>query len=185
MTSQQQPITTKINLRQASRNDDENIAKLSVMAWQESYGNILPIEALASLQWQTRANGRREFFQDVKRKSLVVEVNKNIVAFADFGSARLQSNTKIDNSYSEIYAIYVLNNFKRKGLGKILYDAIEKILIEDRYKKLIIWTLTKNFEAICFYEAMGFVKQPWHKQFNFDNNAYDETAFTKALGNNI
>jgi RimJ/RimL family protein N-acetyltransferase len=58
-----------------------------------------------------------------------------------------------------------------------LYESIERTLTKNGYKKLIIWTLTDNIAAIYFYEAMGFVKQPWQKQFNFDNATYDEIAF--------
>jgi hypothetical protein len=56
-------MTKSYTLRQASRNDDENIAKLSVTAWQESYSDILPIATLASLQWQTRAPVRKDFLK--------------------------------------------------------------------------------------------------------------------------
>lgn len=182
----QQPMTEKIYLREAGRNDDETIAKLSIKAWQDSYSNILPITSLTNLQWQVRANGREVYFQqDLKRKSLVIEINNSIVAFADFGPARLQANTEIDSTYSEIYAIYVLNSFKRKGLGTMLYNTIEKIFIDNGYKKLIIWTLTKNAGAIRFYKAMGLITQPWHKQFSFDNGTYDESAFTKIFRINI
>lgn len=151
MKNRTQDMTESYTLRQASRNDDENIAKLSVTAWQESYSEIFPKAALTSLQWQTRATGRKDFFKDPKRDSIAIEINKNIIAYADYGPARLQDNTDIDNSYAEIYAIYVLDNFKRKGFGKLLYKSIEKALTENEYKKLIIWTLTKNYAAIYFY----------------------------------
>jgi hypothetical protein len=58
---------------------------------------------------------KKGFFKDPKRDSIVIEINKNIIAFADYGPARLQDNPDIDNSYAEIYAIYVLNDLNEKG----------------------------------------------------------------------
>ena len=64
--------------------------------------------------------------------------------------------TKYDNykDCGELGALYLLDNAKRKGLGKILFAKGKEELKKKDYKKMIIGCLSKN-PSNDFYKHMG------------------------------
>ena len=73
----------------------------------------------------------------------------------------------------EIERIYIKSNFKRKGLGKMLIYKVVKLA--EEYQKTAIWlgVWEKNFEAIAFYQNLGFVQTGSHSFFMGDDEQVD------------
>jgi len=169
-----------INIRLATSDDYEAIAKLSVATWQESYQSVFPSDLLDSLSWKQRALDRKTFFNDPQRNSLVAELEQRLVGFGDFGPARTEENiSDIDSSFAELYAIYMLDKYKGHGIGKLIFSEIQKHLTKQGFKNLIVWTLANNDLAIKFYQNIGFNKTTWHKQTKVGDIYYTEIALFK------
>lgn len=69
-----------------------------------------------------------------------------------------QSQTELqDNSAVEIESIYVLQAFKAKKVGHLLYQHAVAVAKERQAAYLWLGVWEQNFKAIAFYEKNGFV----------------------------
>lgn len=156
---------------------DEEISKLSVTAWQEAYKDIFENAYLSALNWEPRVKGRRDFFTDSRKTSFVAIIDGKIVGFCDAGPARIENAaSNLNASYGEIYAIYVLQQYQKLSIGKMLYEQAIKHLQEIGLSSFVVWTLVKNKAAIEFYIKQGCTATPWHKSFEAAGQIYDEIA---------
>lgn len=169
-------------IRLSTPDDNEEIAKVSIAGWQYAYKGRFPDELLANLNWEERAEGRKDFLDDLNRDSFVYELDSKIVGFCDFGPARsVEAVSDIDATFGEIYAIYVLPQYHKQGIGKSLFIAAISHLQEQGYKSVVLWTLVTNKPAIEFYIACGCSIMAWHKSFAMGNKEYTELAVVYNL----
>lgn len=140
-----------ITIRQVNYEDISQIAAVHVESWQKSFRGIVPQSYLDNLSIEKREKAFREGFDKKNYNSIVAEtLEGKIVGFADFGKGR-----NINNEFeSEIYAIYLLNEFQRKGIGEKLFRNVVKKLIENSENSLYLEALEISpFRK--FYEKMG------------------------------
>jgi ribosomal protein S18 acetylase RimI-like enzyme len=87
---------------------------------------------------------------DPYHRVIVTESNGSVVGFASYGN-----NLEDDPLYQgEIYALYILNEFRKQGLGRRLVSRAASALMELNIASLIIWVLSENPDR-RFYERMG------------------------------
>jgi len=48
--------------------------------------------------------------------------------------------------------LYIKKDNRRRSLGKLLYDKLEKIIKKRGYKKIVLDTTTRNKEAVIFFK---------------------------------
>ena len=108
-------------IRPATPADAQSIARVHVQAWCESYRGIVPDEAIEALSVEHNA-GMWAAILDQQDASLVhvVEVGKDIVGFGTAGSARSEAL----GTTGEIAAIYLLDDVKRPGIGRMLLAGL-------------------------------------------------------------
>ena len=81
----------------------------------------------------------------------VIEDEGRIVGFASGGRERAG-----EAGYTgELYAIYVLDDFQRRGYGHQLVREVVAGLKEMGLHDMIIWVLRENAPARQFYERLG------------------------------
>lgn len=66
---------------------------------------------------------------------------------------------KINKTTCEIRRIYVNKDFRKKGVGKMLFNEFTKYAQKFNYKKIILDTTEIMTAAIKFYEKYGFEKK--------------------------
>lgn len=171
----------KYFIRQATIDDSAIIAQLSVLCWQQAYKDIFNADFLAQLDWQARADGRKKFYSTNKNAAgYIAEVNGKAVGFCDVGPAR--ANDQYNNStFGEIYAVYVLQEFQKRGIGLALCKAACEHLIAAGFARCLIWTLEDNLPAKQFYKTIGCAPQAWRKENKVDDVVHKELAFTIDL----
>ena len=77
--------------------------------------------------------------------------NGDIVGFANAGPER-----EGDRIYrGELYAIYILEEYQRIGLGRRLFSSVTRRLLADGFNSMLLWVLEDNRPAIRFYESLG------------------------------
>lgn len=141
-----------ILIRKASFSDAGWIAKVHVDAWRTTYNGVVPDAYLASLSYGEREQRWRSRIENERNLVLVAEdeIAKQIVGFVSGGEVR--SN---DPEYDgELYAIYLLEGYRGKGLGRKLVLYLVKKLREGRYNSMLVWVLAQN-PYRRFYEKLG------------------------------
>lgn len=148
-------------IRNATESDAEGIAFVHVNSWKTSYTGIIDQSFLENLSYEKRLASWKEILQSKNTQQLVALFDDQIVGFAGFGSARLESC--IDHSLlkdktaniGEVYSIYLLEQHKGKGCGKALFNKCRYHLSQEGVESFVVRALTDNIRAIHFYEREG------------------------------
>jgi ribosomal protein S18 acetylase RimI-like enzyme len=100
---------------------------------------------------EKRALAFAKRFSDESYRMYVAEVpDRGIVGFVDFGEPR----ESIDAYETELYAIYILPEFQRRGVGRRLFDLGVEALVRDGKNSMYLLALEVS-PYKSFYERMG------------------------------
>ena len=140
-----------IAIRPATPADAENIARVHVRAWGESYRGLVPPEAFEFHSVETRIAQWQATLADPQRSTLVYEINGAVGGFVSGGPIKW---TGLSTS-SEVSSLYLLDTLKRRGIGRALFGRFMTVLASRGFTSCGLWTLSNNTVARRFYEAMG------------------------------
>lgn len=140
-------------IRRAVREDAGAIAFVRVVGWRQSYAGLMPLELLSRLDIEADKQRVEKAFDDPANSALrfVAEQQKNIVAMGVCGAERSGE----DSMCGEIYALYLLDNVKRRGIGSALMKAMAQALSDSGFTSLQLSVLQNNAPARAFYEKLG------------------------------
>ena len=143
-----------IQTRAAVPEDAASTARVHVDSWRSTYAGIVPAEYLAGLSYRNRESLWRDLLTaDRPGTSYFVAETEDgdIVGFASAGPER-----EGDRVYQgELYAIYILEEYQRMGLGHRLFSHVTRGLLADGFNSLLLWVLEDNRHACRFYESLG------------------------------
>jgi 3-deoxy-manno-octulosonate cytidylyltransferase (CMP-KDO synthetase) len=141
----------KIIFREAAIEDIPRIAKVHLESWQKSFAGIAPPEFLDQMSVETRiVKFEQAFKQTGLYKIFVAESPETgIVGFADFG----ESPGK-DRFEADLYAIYFLPEFQRRGIGAKLFRMCQNEMVGYGFNTMSLETLALS-PYRKFYEKMG------------------------------
>jgi ribosomal protein S18 acetylase RimI-like enzyme len=165
-----------MQIREAKLEDAAAIAKVHVNSWQTTYGGLLPNEYIEKRSYEKRHNNWKKRLGVNKKAEteyfIYVAENpvQEIVGFVDGGLAREDSNYK-----GEIYALYVLEAYQRKGIGKSLIKAIAFRLSQSGRTSIMVWVLEGN-PAVQFYQALD-GQRIEQKQIKISDIEFTEIAY--------
>lgn len=115
-------------------------------SWHETYTGLVDAGYMAGV---TEAS-----CQAIARRwpdgLLVAKDGPRVVGFAGYGAYRDDTLP----GCGEVYALYVLAEYQKKGIGYALMNAARERL--SAYPKIALWVLEGNERAIHFYERYGF-----------------------------
>jgi len=139
-------------IRPATDRDVDAIAHIHVTAWRESYGGLVPNSVLDELSVSGRAEMWRKILSELPRMPVfVAEREDTVVGFASGGACRGDEL----GQEMEVYAIYILSEAKRHGIGTKLFGAVVNEFIDKGAKSAGLWVLKYNLPARRFYEKLG------------------------------
>jgi len=133
-------------IRLPTQNDLLSIGHVYCEAWKAAYKGIVPDDFLDGLTDENCAP--RSHRPD---SALVCEDRGKIIGVVCFGALRDKNTPQT----GEIYSLYVLPEYWRKGSGRALFDAAKEQLRASGYETLFLWALVENVRARRFYEKMG------------------------------
>jgi GNAT superfamily N-acetyltransferase len=140
-----------MKIRKASAGDGHRIANVHVSSWKTTYAGIISDDYLHSLDTEKRTEFWEKIIEEENSMVYVAESEAgDIVGFASGGREQTDDPTYM----AEIYAIYILESYQRKGLGKKLMKPIIEGLIIKGFPNLVIWALEEN-TCRRFYESLG------------------------------
>lgn len=126
---------------------------MHVDSWRTTYAGLMPDDFLAGLAYdaQERRWAGILAVQGPASFVYVVEQGGEMVGFASGGRER-----EGDPTYTgELYAIYLLEEHQRRGLGRVLVGAVASRLAEAGHRSMLVWVLKENIAARGFYEHLG------------------------------
>ena len=146
-------------IRPATVADIPAIAFIHVAGWRDSYGCIVRRDFLDSLSTQEKEKNWGEWFKDSTMQVLLaLDGAGKPCGFISFGKLRtpIPGGSPIRPPYSaEVYAIYILPEAQRQGLGRQLMCAAALKLKDMKHKSLSLWVVEKNEKAVNFYKKLG------------------------------
>jgi len=126
------------------------IGRVHVETWRDTYAGVLPDSVL--LRMTPEAEGRKWVRAIVEGETVVVAEtgDGDIVGFGNCGAARPFGLPFA----GEVYTLYVLPEWRERGIGGMLLRALFDALVAAGYRSAVIWVLEAN-PSRFFYEAMG------------------------------
>jgi L-amino acid N-acyltransferase YncA len=141
-----------LTIRKAKIEDAGSIAHVQVESWKTTYVGIVPDVFLASLNQEDRMRSWREQILADNISIFVAEDETGIFGFVAGGEIR----EKLDYD-AELYAIYLLRERQREGVGRTLGLALASALQSKGFMSMIVWVLEQN-PSVSFYERLGAVQ---------------------------
>lgn len=146
-------VVDGVFVRSALRDDANEIARIFVESWRDTYAGLLPVQYLVRLsEVRQRLLWAREITQRGPQDGLIVAEHDDygVIGFASFGPAR----DKAIAYDGEIYTLYVDPNHVGGGVGHVLMRAAFARLYAEGFRSTVIWALKGN-PARFFYENEG------------------------------
>jgi ribosomal protein S18 acetylase RimI-like enzyme len=145
--------TVTMQIREATVTDAAAIARVHVDSWRTTYKGIMPADFLAGLSYERREAFWRDVLSTHGSKNFVYVAEDdggNVVGFANCGP-----ESTGDLTYrGELYAIYILAEHQRRGIGRLLAAAVAGRLVREGFQSMLVWVAAENPSRL-FYEAMG------------------------------
>jgi GNAT superfamily N-acetyltransferase len=138
-------------IRPADAADAEAIASVRHQAWLTAYRGIVCDEYLDAMTVE-ESNGIIYAALVEKKENFFVAIDDSgtVIGFCAAGKER----SGRFGCCGELYAIYLLKEFRRAGAGRRLVAAAAARLLKTGYADMMVWVLEKNPSA-AFYEKLG------------------------------
>lgn len=140
-------------IRTATIEDANQIATVHVSSWRTTYAGQMPQSLLDGLSVPRREAQWRTVFHDSRHHILVAEDGGKIVGFSSFGPSRDNDSS---SSVGELYAIYLIEDAKGRGIGTALWERTCDFIKQLGYSEVTLWVLDTNSRARNFYDKVGF-----------------------------
>ncbi len=137
-------------IRQANSSDAPSIARVNVESWHSTYKGIVPkryLEAMSAEQYAKKWGRIIEYPASIV---LVAEIDSQVIGYISGGMER---SGKLPYE-GELYAIYLLKEHQRKGIGKKLVKKWLGEMRKEKFQNMMVWVIDEN-PSKRFYEAMG------------------------------
>ena len=137
-------------IRPSQKEDAHSMSRVYVQTWRDTYLGILPYGYLYAMSVSELEQGFIKELQSKHIISYVAEEAGRVIGFISGGYER-----QSDHIYNgEIYALYVLKNYQRQGIGKKLVSALATRLNHFGIYSMCVWVLEHN-PYRQFYEKIN------------------------------
>lgn len=145
-----------LSIRLAHPKDAQEIAQLHHDSWHHTYGQLQNIHSPALIKRSTLDYFESYWHKVLESQSpqafvLIGVEQEKIVGFTSAGPTKDTSIFACAYD-AEIYKLYILPQAQDRGIGKQLFNACLKKLIELGFKKVIIRSIKESVKSNRFYE---------------------------------
>ena len=162
------------NIRPAAVHDARAIAQVHVESWKSTYRGIFPDALLDGLSVEQREPFWRDSLAQEPPSAIIIvgcDADGSVVGFVSGGKER----TGQLGCDGELYAIYLLQEAQRKGLGALLLRQLVQESVKRGFSSMAVWVLALN-PATKFYERLG-GKVIGQKQIERGGQTFTEVAY--------
>ena len=137
-------------IRPSRKADAQAIAHVYVKTWQDTYLGLIPFGYLYAMSARELEKGFEYETRSKRVFNFVAEEAGEVIGFISGGYAR-----HADDIYEgEIYALYVLKNHQRQGIGTQLVLALATAFNRCGITSMLVWVLEHN-PCRRFYERLN------------------------------
>ena len=127
-----------VTIRVGLQEDAAAIARCHIAAWRDTYRPIVAEEYLNNLSLESHIAKWTTNLQPSKCHTFVAESDQGeLIGFINGGPER----TGRSDYRGEIYAIYVLKEWRGRGIGRRLVGRFSAALLKAGITSLIVWAL--------------------------------------------
>lgn len=172
----------EFTIRKATLADALGIAIVSVYTWKTAYSGLLPEEML-----DKRLADLPKMAENMKKQIIdrdnyfVATVDDTVVGFTAFCSP-CRNPDYADSG--EIGALYCLKGYNGYGIGRALFEAAVKELVQRGHKTMIIDCLRGN-PTLGFYEHLGGKVVAEREMVRIDHSRIEDVLFYDNIENLI
>ena len=172
----------EFTIRKATPADALGIAIVSVYTWKTAYSGLLPEEML-----DKRLADLPKMAENMKKQIIdrdnyfVATVDDTVVGFTAFCSP-CRNPDYADSG--EIGALYCLKGYNGYGIGRALFEAAVKELVQRGHKTMIIDCLRGN-PTLGFYEHLGGKVVAEREMVRIDHSRIEDVLFYDNIENLI
>lgn len=139
-------------IRPLEEKDIEAVCKIVNDNWKNVYTGIVNPLLTSKDGCAERIRQLKLDFATHRLSEYVWEEDNRVSAMLSIGDT---ADTDIAEAF-EIWRIYVVAQFQKKGIGKSLLDFAQQKAKEQGYKRIVIWAFKDNHRAISFYQKNGY-----------------------------
>lgn len=143
-----------VRIRPPNPADAASLARVHVDSWRSTYAGIIPDEYLADLSYQDRESFWDQVLASERPavSNFLVETEQGeVIGMAAGGPERSGNEIYL----GELYLVYLLEAFQRKGLGRRMVSAVASRLLDDGIGSMLVGVLRDNRIGCRFYESLG------------------------------
>jgi GNAT superfamily N-acetyltransferase len=142
-----------MRIRNAVLEDAPALARVRVDAWRETYRGLIPDAYLDELSYAENESNFSNRIEAGERQGCCLVAEDEAGTLLGFAIGGIERSLNPEYM-GEIYAIYLLKEYQRKGVGTALVKAVVQWLLDREMNSMTIWALEQN-PARKFYEALG------------------------------
>jgi GNAT superfamily N-acetyltransferase len=166
-----------LKIRYADIGDAETLGNIHAKSWQAAYRGIVPDEYLSGITPENRTIRFVQALSEGRENNALIFADEIPAGFICLGKCR---DSDKDDTYGEIWGIYLLPDYWRKGIGTFaLTWGIDELAIHH-FSRATLWVLKENTGARQFYEKNGFLPDGTEKIINL-GRALAECRYVKVI----
>ena len=167
-------------IEELNTNNVSDYVKINTKSWQETYKEIVNAEFLELIGTDSEIDKAIER----KKKDINKEFDKSFLLKADdkyVGVLRVcKSRDENYKDRGELQALYLLNDVKYHGFGKILFEKAKEEVKKMGFNSMIVGCLSDNTNANNFYKHMGGVLDS-NRDFTLPNQTLKENVYLLSI----
>jgi ribosomal protein S18 acetylase RimI-like enzyme len=144
---------SEVEIRWAHADDWHDLAYVHTESFRSAYEGVIPDDFLNLFTVENREKYYRKSLSEGQATTALIFVDHQAMGCMVIGNCR---DDDLDETYGEIWAIYLLKEYWGKGFGKRLISWGMDRLQESGYANVCLWVLKENTNARRFYEHAGF-----------------------------
>jgi len=157
-----------LNIRTLTPDDFQQAAQIHVQVRQSAYATFFPSDSLLEMNWQADVTEFKEWWREWTYPPFgyIAEVNQKMVGFVMAGRIDDDptSNDEPHGFDCEIYKLFILDEWQKRGIGTRLLKAALEELIQQAGERVCIWSYSEG-AAPDYYRHLGgeVVLQTYHQ----------------------
>ena len=164
------------NIEELNHDNVSDYVKVNTKSWQETYKGIVNDSFLELINTPEEINKSIERKKkDINKefdKSYLLKVNNKYM-----GVFRVCKSKDINyQDIGELQALYLLNEVKHQGFGKILFEKVKEEVKKMGFNSMIVGCLALNTNANSFYKHMG-GELVGSRDFTLPNQTLNENVY--------
>jgi len=156
-------------VRDATPDDAGPIAALNVAAWRVAFRGIVSDETLASLSGPP--DGRREVLENLAEHVIQLVADEENTVVGWLAAQPCEDNDCELSTDFEVRACYVAPSHWRRGVGRLLMEALVERLTSGQWSRVKLWAARDTPVARAFYRSFGFEEDGAGKVHRLDDGS--------------